>query len=117
MPHPKRIRLSIAGTAAVALASLPLGITPASAAKVTEGTTSSIGVIETSSDAQQLKLKTQSASTGLVAVCFTIPANPPRTICPPQRPPRQPGGGLPGPGGGLTDFIYQLLSTLFNTAG
>jgi len=51
----------------VALASLPLGITPASAAKVTEGTTSSIGVVETSSNASQFHLKTQSASTVLVA--------------------------------------------------
>jgi hypothetical protein len=39
MPHSNRLKLSLAGTAAVALASLPLGITPASAAKVTEGTT------------------------------------------------------------------------------
>jgi hypothetical protein len=62
-----RLKLSLAGTAAVALASLPLGITPASAAKVSEGTTSSIGVVETSSNAQQFNLKTQSASTVLVA--------------------------------------------------
>ena len=67
MPNPNRICLSIAGTAAVALASLPLGNTPASAAKVTEGTTSSIGVVETSSNASQFHLKTQSASTVLVA--------------------------------------------------
>ena len=51
----------------MALASLPLGITPASAAKVTEGTSSSIGVIEVSSDASQFNLKTQGASTVLVA--------------------------------------------------
>jgi hypothetical protein len=51
----------------VALASLPLGITPASAAKVAEGTTSSIGVVETSPNAQQFNLKTQGASTDLVA--------------------------------------------------
>ncbi len=67
MPHPSRLSLSLASTAAVALASLPLGITPASAAKVTEGTTSSIGVVETSSNASQFHLKTQSASTVLVA--------------------------------------------------
>ena len=67
VPHPNRLKLSLAGTAAVALASLPLGITPASAAKVTEGTTSSIGVVETSSNASQFHLKTQSASTVLVA--------------------------------------------------
>ena len=67
MPHPNRLSLSIAGTAAVALASLPLGVTPASAAKVTEGTTSSIVVMEESSNAQQFNLKTQGASTDLVA--------------------------------------------------
>ena len=67
MPHPNRLSLSIAGTAAVALASLPLGITPANAARVSEGTSSSIGVIEPSSDAQQFNLKTQGASTVLVA--------------------------------------------------
>ena len=67
MPNPNRLSLSIAGTAAVALASLPLGINPASAAKVTEGTSSSIGVLEMSSNAQQFNLKPQSASTVLVA--------------------------------------------------
>ena len=67
MPRSNRLKLSLAGTAAVALASLPLGITPASAAKVTEGTTSSIGVVETSSNASQFNLKTQVASTVLVA--------------------------------------------------
>jgi hypothetical protein len=67
VPRSNRLKLSLAGTAAVALASLPLGITPASAAKVTEGTTSSIGVVETSSNASQFHLKTQSASTVLVA--------------------------------------------------
>jgi len=62
-----RLSLSIAGTAAVALASLPLGITPANAAKVSQGTTSNIGVAETSSNAspQEFKLGAQgSASTG-----------------------------------------------------
>ena len=67
MPCLKRLSLSLASTAAVALASLPLCITPASAAKVTEGTTSSIGVVETSSNASQFNLKTQGASTVLVA--------------------------------------------------
>jgi hypothetical protein len=56
MPHSNRLKLSLAGTAAVALASLPLGITPASAAKVTEGTTSSIGVMEASSNASQFNV-------------------------------------------------------------
>ena len=67
MPRFNRLSLSIAGTAAVALASLPLAVSPASAAKVTEGTTSSIGVIEASSNAQQFNLKTQGSSTVLVA--------------------------------------------------
>ena len=62
-----RLSLSLASTAAVALASLPFGITPANAAKVAEGNTSSIGVVETSSNASQFNLKTQSASTVLVA--------------------------------------------------
>ena len=67
MPRFNRLSLSLASTAAVALASLPLGITPASAAKVSEGTTSSIGVMETSPNAQQFNLKTQNSSSGLVA--------------------------------------------------
>jgi hypothetical protein len=67
MPHSNRFKLSLAGTAAVALASLPLAVTPASAARVSEGTTSGIGVVETSSNASQFHLKTQSASTVLVA--------------------------------------------------
>ena len=67
MPRSSRLKLSLAGTAAEALASLPLGITPASAAKVTEGTTSSIGVVEAASNASQFNLKTQGASTVLVA--------------------------------------------------
>ena len=66
MPRFNRLSLSLASTAAVALASLPLAFTPANAAKGSEGTTSSIGVIETSSDAQQFNLKTQSGSTVLV---------------------------------------------------
>ena len=67
MPNPNRLSLSIAGTAAVALASLPLSISPASAARVSEGTTSSIGVIETSSNALQFNMKPQRVSTVLVA--------------------------------------------------
>lgn len=66
MPLSSRLSLSIAGTAAVALASLPLAVSPASAARVSEGTTSSIGVVEASSNAQQFNLKTQSGSTVLV---------------------------------------------------
>ena len=53
MPHSNRFKLSLAGTAAVALASLPLAVSPASAAKLTEGTTSSIGVMETAGNASQ----------------------------------------------------------------
>ena len=67
MPRFNRLSLSLASTAAVALASLPLALTPAKAAKGSEGTTSSIGVIETSSDAQQFNLKTQGAFLQLVA--------------------------------------------------
>jgi hypothetical protein len=67
MPHTNRLKLSLAGTAAVALASLPLAVSPANAAKFAEGTTSSIGVVETSPNAQQFNLKTQGASTDLVA--------------------------------------------------
>jgi len=73
VPRSNRLSLSIAGTAAVALASLPLGITPASAAKVSEGTTSSIGVIEESSNAQQFNLGNlgaQGSSTDLVAQTY-----------------------------------------------
>ena len=70
MPKPNRIKLSIAGTAAVALASLPLGITPACAAKVSQESTASIGVVVESSSAQQFNLGNlgvQGESTGLVA--------------------------------------------------
>ena len=70
MPRSNRLSLSLASTAAEALATQPLGITPASVAKVSEGTTSSIGVIEASSNAQQLNignLGVQGSSTVLVA--------------------------------------------------
>ena len=43
--HTNRFRHSIAGTAAVVLATLPLAISPASAARVSQGTSSSIGVM------------------------------------------------------------------------
>ena len=59
MPRSNRLSLSIAGTAAVALASLPFGITPANAARFSEGTASSIGVVETSSNASQFNLRMQ----------------------------------------------------------
>jgi hypothetical protein len=61
------LSLSLAGTAAVALASLSLAVSPASAAKVTEGTSESISVVEAASNASQFNLKTQGASTVLVA--------------------------------------------------
>ena len=96
MPLSNRITLSLAGTAAVALASLPLGITPASAAKVSEGTTSSIGVVVTSPNAQQFNLGSlgvQDASTGLVA--------------------RRVVGGTRG----LPPFLQQLLNYLFGVPG
>ena len=56
MPRFKRLCLSIAGTASVALASLPLAIGPASATRVPEGTTPSIFVMEASSNASQFNL-------------------------------------------------------------
>jgi hypothetical protein len=74
VPRFNRLSLSLASAAAVALASLPLGITPASAARVTEGTTSSIGVVEESPYTSQFNLKTQSASTVLVARNGTVSA-------------------------------------------
>ena len=70
MPRSNRLSLSLAGTAAVTLASLPLGITPANAAKVSVGTTSSFGVVKTSPNASQFNLGSfgaQGDSTGLVA--------------------------------------------------
>jgi hypothetical protein len=51
----------------VALASLPLGIIPANAARVSEGTSESISVVEAASSAAQFNLKSQDSSTGLVA--------------------------------------------------
>ena len=70
MPRSNRLSLSLASTAAVALASLPFGITPANAAKVPQGTASSIGVVVETSNAQQFNLGSlgvQGSSTGLVA--------------------------------------------------
>ena len=67
LTHTNRLSLSIAGTAAVALASLPLGFTPANAARICPGTTSNIGVVETSSNAspQEFNLGAQGgAATG-----------------------------------------------------
>jgi len=59
MSHPNRLKLPLVGTAAVGLAPIPLAVRPASAARVTEGTTSNIGVIEESSDASPFNQKTQ----------------------------------------------------------
>jgi len=69
VPRSKRLSLSFAVTASVALASLPFAIGPASAARVPEGTTLSIGVMEASSNASQFNLgslRAQGASTDLV---------------------------------------------------
>ena len=100
MPRFSRLSLSIAGTAAVALASLPFGITPANAAKVSEGTTSSIGVVEDASNAQQFNLGSlglQGSSTGLVA---------------------RRGGRNDGGGRSLPVFLQNLLELLgFSTGG
>lgn len=70
MPLSNRISLSLASTAAVALAALPLAVSPANAARVTEGTTSSIGVMVELSGVQPFNhgiLGAQDASTGFVA--------------------------------------------------
>ena len=67
MPRSNRLSLSLASTAAVVLASLPLAVSPVSAAKVSEETTARIVVMEASSNASQFNLKTQNSSTGLVA--------------------------------------------------
>jgi hypothetical protein len=70
VPRSNRLKLSLAGTAAVALASMALAVSPASAARVTEATTSSIRVMDESSNAQQFNLGNlgaQGSSTGLVA--------------------------------------------------
>ena len=69
VPRSKRLSLSFAVTASVALASLPLAFGPASAARVPEGTTLGIGVMEASSNASQFNLgslRAQGASTDLV---------------------------------------------------
>ena len=69
MPQSIRLSLSIAATGAVALASLSLSINPASATRFPEGTTSSISVVEASSNASQFNLgslRAQGASTDLV---------------------------------------------------
>ena len=59
MPNPNRIKLSLADTAAVVLASLPLAVTPANAEKVTKGTSSSIGLMVSSSNAAQFSWTTR----------------------------------------------------------
>jgi hypothetical protein len=89
-----RLKLSLAGTAAVALASLPFAVSPASAAKVTEGATSSIEVLEASSNFSLYNLNSQSASTGLVARGG------------------QNGGGRGHARGGLQGFLKHLLELL-----
>ena len=45
MQRPIRLKLSLAGTAAVALASLPLAVTPASAYTLSQGTATSISAM------------------------------------------------------------------------
>jgi hypothetical protein len=49
--HSNRLRLSIAGTAAVALAALPLAISPVNAARASQGSASTIGAMEPLSNA------------------------------------------------------------------
>ena len=65
MPRFKRLCLSIAGTASVALASLPLAIGPVSAARVPVGTTTSILILEASSNASQFNLGSHSVQDSL----------------------------------------------------
>jgi hypothetical protein len=92
VPLSSRLSLSIAGTAAVALASLPLGITPASAARVSEGTTSTIGVVEDASNVQKFNLGSlgpQGASNVIVA-----------------------RGGRNGVGRGFPQLLLELLEHL-----
>ena len=107
MPRSNRLSLSLASTAAVALASLPLGITPASAAnaaKVSEGTTSSIGVVAESSNASQFnlgKLEVQGSTTDSVASRGGNGGN----------------AGLFGVRGSLQGFLQQLLNYLFGVPG
>ena len=64
------------------------------AARVSEGTASSVGVIEASSDAQQFNLKTQGASTVLVA-----------------------RGGREGDGGGRKFVVLAFLRDLLELYG
>jgi len=52
--HFNRLSISIAGTAAVALVSLPLRITPANASRVSQATTSNIEIMEPLSNAQKV---------------------------------------------------------------
>ena len=72
MPHTDRFKLPLAGTAAMVLASLPLAIPPANVAIFSQETSSSVGVRGASSNAQQFNLKSQGASTGLVAAGAAI---------------------------------------------
>jgi len=59
--HYNRLRLPIAGTAAVALSALPLAFSPASAAIVSQETSSDIGVMETASSTSRFNLGVGSA--------------------------------------------------------
>jgi hypothetical protein len=54
--HSNRFRLSVAATAAVALGSAALSISPANAARVSQGTSSSIGVMVSVSNASRFNL-------------------------------------------------------------
>ena len=98
MPRFKRLCLSIAGTASVALASLPLAIGPVSAARVPVGITTSIGVMEASSNASQFNLgsqRAQGSSTELVGQTKNLQWTP---VIP--RPRESAGGKTSGINGG-----------------
>ena len=72
MPRSSRLSLSIAGTAAMALAQLPLAVTPASAATVSQGTTPNISMVVESSNAWQFSWSTQNGQPLAQSVQSTV---------------------------------------------
>lgn len=74
VPHPNRLSLSIAGTVALALASMPLAVSPAGAtafkrypAQLTEVTNANISAIQFSSNPTSFNSEPQVALNGLAA--------------------------------------------------
>ena len=72
MTSSKRLSLSIAGTAAMTLAQLPLAVTHASAAPVSQGTTTNINVVEDSSNSRQFSWSTQNGQPLAQSVQSTV---------------------------------------------